>query len=104
MDSTKTPWAGGLGVYPPPMNIRLMDPRVVDREIDDTTYCVVLWSSLRTGRPGPQAVAADEFLITDAAGVDEVMSWARAEAGEEREVAVYVLLDGTRIRLMGHGP
>lgn len=93
-----------LSVYPRPMNVRPMDPRAIDTEVGDPTYCVVFWSTVHAGPPGEEHVFATEHLVTESADVDEVIAWARGEAGETREFAVYIILDRTRIRLMGHGP
>lgn len=81
-----------------------MDPRIIGTEVDDTSYCVVFWSSLPAERREEEPVAADEFLITDAADVEEVIAWARAEAGETKRIAVYAVLRDARIRLIGNGP
>lgn len=66
------------------MNVRGIDPRDIERE-ENAVYRVYFWSAGRT--------MSDEYQLTEAADVREVLRWADANAGG-REVEVLVVVDG----------
>lgn len=65
------------------MNIAPVDPRDADVEAPAPTYWVIFWQKGRQpeGLPGDVAVAftSDEFRITDARDVHEVITWADSD-------------------------
>ncbi|MFL6041998.1 MAG: hypothetical protein ACJ740_11415 [Gaiellales bacterium] len=66
------------------MNVRGVDPRDIEREVK--AVCRVhFWSAGRT--------LSDEFELTDAADVHEVLRWIDANA-DGREVEALVVVDG----------
>ena len=83
------------------MEVRPVDPRDVSSEVDDPVYRVTFWT-----RPdGPDAMrSADEYEITGAQDVEDVLQWARAEAREADSFVVHAYVDGCAIRLAGEDP
>lgn len=75
-----------------------VDPRYVTQEDDHPTYRVDFWTG---------GVANDEWRLTGASDIAEVLEWA-AERAAGRSVVVYVecvLHDGVRlVRLSGQDP
>jgi len=65
------------------MNVRGIDPRGIERE-ENAVYRVYFWSAGRT--------MSDEYQLTGAADVHEVLRWADANA-DGREVEVLVVVD-----------
>ena len=66
------------------MNVRGVDPRDIESEAK-AVYRVYFWSAGRT--------VSDEFELTDAADVHEVLRWIDANA-DGREVEALVVVDG----------
>jgi hypothetical protein len=66
------------------MNVRGVDPRDIECEAK-AVYRVYFWSAGRT--------MSDEFELTDAADVHEVLRWIDANA-DGREVEALVVVDG----------
>jgi hypothetical protein len=69
------------------MNVRRVDPRDIERE-EQAVYRVYFWSAGRT--------RSDEFELTDATDVREVLRWIDANA-EGREVEALVVVDGCEV-------
>ena len=66
------------------MNVRPVDPRDIECE-EKAVYRVYFWSAGRT--------RSDEFELTDAADIHEVLRWIDANA-DGREVEALVVVDG----------
>jgi hypothetical protein len=66
------------------MNVRRVDPRDIERE-SNAVYRVYFWSAGRT--------VSDEFELTGAVDVHEVLRWIDANA-DGREVEALVVVDG----------
>lgn len=66
------------------MNVRPVDPRDIECE-EKAVYRVYFWSAGRT--------RSDEFELTDAADIHEVLRWIEANA-DGREVEALVVVDG----------
>ena len=74
------------------MNVRPVDPRDIERE-EKAVYRVYFWSAGRT--------RSDEFELTDAADIHEVLDWIDANA-DGREVEALVVVDGSDVdRVLG---
>lgn len=69
------------------MNVRPVDPRDIECETK-AVYRVYFWSAGRT--------RSDEFELTDAADIHEVLDWIEANAGG-REVEALVVVDGSDV-------
>ena len=69
------------------MNVRPVDPRDIECETK-AVYRVYFWSAGRT--------RSDEFELTDAADIHEVLHWIDANAGG-REVEALVVVDGSDV-------
>jgi len=66
------------------MNVRAVDPRDIESETK-AVYRVYFWSAGRT--------VSDEFELTDAADVHEVLRWIDANV-DGREIEALVVVDG----------
>jgi hypothetical protein len=66
------------------MDVRPVDPRDIEREIEAVVYRVYFWSSART--------VCEEFELTGAIDVHEVLGWIEANANG-REVEAMVVVD-----------
>lgn len=88
------------------MEARPVDPRDVERDVDDPVYRVCFWE--RGSFPGVPAELAgyrsEEYELAGANDVREVLRWADENAGPNRSITVYVVLDGCAIRLCGDDP
>jgi hypothetical protein len=69
------------------MNVRRVDPRDIESE-PKAVYRVYFWSAGRT--------VSDEFELTDAADVHEVLRWIDTNAGG-REVEALVVVEGSDV-------
>ena len=76
-----------------------MDPRDVEREVDDPTYRVVFWE-----REAPGMLRSHEYDVTGAGDVEEVLAWARAGATPGQTFTIHALVDRTALRLLGDDP
>ena len=83
------------------MKAQGIDPRDVKWESDNPTYRVYFWSHPDN--------ASDEWRLTEAASMWEVIAWAEQRVGAQRSFQVFVetidQLRGTGlVRLMGSDP
>jgi hypothetical protein len=69
------------------MTVRPVDPSDIERE-EKAVYRVYFWSAGRT--------RSDEFELTDAADIHEVLRWIDANA-DGREVEALVVVDGSDV-------
>ena len=76
-----------------------MDPRDVEREVDDPTYRVVFWEQI-----SGEGFGADEYDVTGVADVEEVLAWARTRASAGQTFTIHALVDRTALRLLGDDP
>lgn len=84
------------------MQLRLIDPRDTEIEVTSPTYRVFLWK--RQSNHPDAGFESQEYEITDAHDVHEVLDWARANAREGRTFTVYVVVDRTLVQLSGQDP
>lgn len=86
------------------MEVRTIDPRDVEREVREPEYRVYFWS--RRG-PDKLAWASEEWELTTAAHVGEVLEWAKENANG-RAFVIYAVVpaeDGkVLVRLQGLDP
>lgn len=93
------------------MNIEGVDPRDTDWEVGWPVYRVYFWHQ----PPAPAGVTqehamwhCDEYRLTDAAGVEEVLDWARSNARSDQTFVIYIeQRDAQRsglLRLFGADP
>lgn len=91
------------------MNIRPIDPRDIQWQIDDPAYRVTFWSE-RESTSGTPAWAASEFEVTGPGlEAEDVISWAREHGKDAAHTVVYALVDRRDgrpglIRLTGREP
>ena len=64
------------------MKATRVDPRDVTREVDYPTYRVYFWTQ--------GGSASDEWRVTNAANVHEVLAWADGRVGDGRSYQVFV--------------
>jgi hypothetical protein len=64
------------------MKAARVDPRDVTREVDYPTYRVYFWTQ--------GGSASDEWRVTNAANVHEVLAWADGRVGDGRSYQVFV--------------
>ena len=76
------------------MEAHPVDPRDIEIEFYDPTYRVVFWSEGR----------ADEYDVTNAPDVNEVLAWAQERASSDQQIVVYALADRTAVRVFGSDP
>lgn len=89
-----------MKVYPGLMEVRPVDPRDTDSEIESPVYRVYFWESLGEGPNA--AFKSDEYEITGAADVYQVLRW--AEANANGTFTAHLVMDKTLIRLSGEDP
>ncbi|TGN62971.1 hypothetical protein EXE59_02665 [Nocardioides eburneiflavus] len=93
------------------MIIEGVDPRDTQWEVDRPVYRVHFWHQ----PPAPPGVVhehamwhCDEYRVSDAVDVDEVLAWARDEAQPDRTFVLYVEQRDDRrcglVRLLGVDP
>lgn len=83
------------------MGVRRIDPRDTKSEILPPRYRVYFRESLGEGLSA--ALKSDEYEITGATDVFEVLRWADTNAGD-RTFTVHVVVDRTLVRLSGEDP
>jgi hypothetical protein len=88
------------------MEVRSVDPLHASEEINSPAYRVDFWGPTGATDGDEGATISDECLLTGAADVREVLSWADSLA-QGREVVVYAVYPGfepghTLIRLTGN--
>ena len=88
------------------MEAHPVDPRDIEREVDHPTYRVVFWEQ---GPPAPVGDApgmfrSDEYDVTGAADVEEVLAWARARVSAGQTFTIHALVGRTALRLLGDDP
>jgi hypothetical protein len=88
-----------------------VDPRDTLWEVDRPTFRVYFWHQQAAPADIPQHVMAyvsDEYRLTEASDVFEVIAWARATARDEQTFTLYVEQDSDvgpgLIRLAGVDP
>ena len=93
------------------MIIEGVDPRDTEWEVDRPVYRVYFWHQPSAATGVAQADAmwhCDEYRLSDATGVDEVLDWARDTARSDQTFVTYVeVRDGQRsglVRLHGSDP
>jgi hypothetical protein len=64
------------------MKATRVDPRDVTWEVDHPTYRVYFWTQ--------DGSACDEWRVTDAANIHDVLAWADERVGEQRSYQVFV--------------
>lgn len=84
------------------MDVRPIDPRDTEIEIDHPTYRVFFWR-LQSDHPG-SGYGSEEYELTGAQDIDEVLGWARANAGDDRTYTVYTVVGKTLVHLLGIDP
>lgn len=84
------------------MNVQPIDPRDTEAEVTAPSYRVCFWER-RTTHPD-SGFAADEYGITGAEDVNEVLDWAEANRGSNRTFTAYVVVDKTVVLLCGSDP
>jgi hypothetical protein len=85
------------------MEATRVDPRDVTWEADHPTYRVYFWTH--------DGSACDEWRVTDAANVHDVLAWSDEQVGEGRSYQVFVEVSAEReeqgvglLRLRGADP
>lgn len=77
-----------------------MDPRDVTWELDHPTYRVYFWTH--------DGAACDEWRVTDAGNVGDVLVWANERVGQGRRYQVFVEVSAESglglLRLIGTDP
>lgn len=76
------------------MDAQPVDPRDIEIEFYDPTYRVTFWSEGR----------ADEYDVTGAPDVKEVLAWAHERASDDQQIVVYALAGRTAVRVFGSDP
>jgi hypothetical protein len=84
------------------MQAQPIDPRDTDVEITAPTYRVSFWK--RQGDQLDAGFACKEYEVTDARDVDEVLEWARPNAGDGRTFNAYVMVEQTLLQVSGQDP
>jgi hypothetical protein len=84
------------------METRPVDPRDQDTEVYDPVYRVYFWK--RQSSHPESGFRSDEYEITGAADVHEVLAWANAHAEPGQTYTAYVFHRGCSIRLAGEDP
>lgn len=86
------------------MRPRRIDPRDTEIEVTTPTYRVFFWEPETDHGSTESGFRSDEYEITDARDVHEVLEWAVANAGDHRTFTAYVVVDKTLVRLSGRDP
>jgi hypothetical protein len=92
------------------MNVRPVDPRDTEWQVDRPLYRVVVWEPTTKGSDGPKELGfhAAEFELSEVRDIDEVLAWVRERSRSGVMATVYVVVDlaGRRglIRLVGSDP
>jgi hypothetical protein len=75
------------------VNVEDIDPRDTEWEVEGPVYRVYFWRQ----QPAPMAVSqghvmfhSDEYRLSEAADVGEVLDWARATARADQTFTLYV--------------
>ncbi len=82
------------------MEVRRVDPRDIDGQIDAPTYRVYFWKRPEEPRGG---YLSSEYELREVADVHEVLDWAEANRGDST-FTIYVLVDKTLVKLTGNDP
>jgi hypothetical protein len=85
------------------MQVRPIDPRDTDIEVDSPTYRVCFWERQETNESSTPGFTSFEYEIADTLDVHEMLHWAEANAGD-RAFTTYVVVDKTLVRLSGQDP
>ena len=90
------------------VHAEIVDPRYVTAEEDAPAYRVDFWSSPVPGRPVHEAgLATEEWRITGADSVQDVVTWAEANSNGRPYVLAVEFRNGgdvALVRLAGHFP
>lgn len=76
------------------MEINTIDPRTHDWETERPRYRVYFWKAVEPqGESGRVGYESNEYEITEAEDIREVLRWAGDTAGPDRTFTVYVVVD-----------
>jgi hypothetical protein len=67
-----------------------VDPRYASEEMENPFYRVDFWGAVNLRDRDKNSLVSDEYLITEATGIDEVIRWAEHEA-QGREIVIYAV-------------
>jgi hypothetical protein len=78
------------------MDVRPVDPRDIEIEVDAPVYRVYFWKA--------EAGVSTEYELSAATDVHEAIAWADENAGPDRTYVLYARVDRTLVRLSGTDP
>lgn len=88
------------------MDVRRIDPRDTELEVDDPVYRVYFWEQQAAPagvRIEDAGLVSDEYELIGASSVVEALHWARTNAAS-RSFVLHIVIDKTLIRLLGDDP
>jgi hypothetical protein len=93
------------------MDVRQVDPRDIGWQIDSPAYRVYFWEEPQARPAVPESLVmwqSNEFELTGADDVTQVLAWAKATGNPGSTYAVYAVVEGTGdrglVRLAGVDP